>query len=78
LCDFDIVDVTNLQRQILHNNDDVGHRKLDSAATKLKALNPHLNLLNLRDQADQRKRTGAVCAVRYVATGRITFRRAIW
>src|SRR5882762_1049338 len=45
IVDFDIVDVTNLQRQILHNTDDVGHRKLDSAATKLKALNPHLNLL---------------------------------
>ena len=44
IVDFDIVDVTNLQRQILHNTDDVGHPKLDSAATKLKALNPHLDL----------------------------------
>jgi adenylyltransferase/sulfurtransferase len=44
IVDFDIVDVTNLQRQILHNTDDVGHRKLDSAAQKLKALNPFLNL----------------------------------
>jgi molybdopterin/thiamine biosynthesis adenylyltransferase/rhodanese-related sulfurtransferase len=45
IVDFDIVDVTNLQRQILHTTDDVGRRKLDSAADKLKALNPHLNLL---------------------------------
>src|SRR5258708_27398642 len=45
IVDFDIVDVTNLQRQILHTTDDVGRRKLDSAAGKLKALNPHLNLL---------------------------------
>ena len=44
IVDFDIVDVTNLQRQILHNTDDVGHPKLNSAATKLKALNPHLDL----------------------------------
>ena len=44
IVDFDIVDVTNLQRQILHTTDDVGRRKLDSAADKLKALNPHLNL----------------------------------
>src|SRR5450432_3279671 len=45
IVDFDIVDITNLQRQILHTTDDVGRRKLDSAADKLKALNPHLNLL---------------------------------
>src|SRR5258705_2336284 len=45
IVDFDIVDVTNLQRQILQTTDDVGRRKLDSAADKLKALNPHLNLL---------------------------------
>src|SRR3981081_1847223 len=44
IVDFDIVDVTNLQRQILHTTDDVGRRKLDSAADKLKALNPHLDL----------------------------------
>ncbi len=44
IVDFDIVDVTNLQRQILHTTGDVGRRKLDSAADKLKALNPFLNL----------------------------------
>src|SRR6202163_2530615 len=44
IVDFDIVDVTNLQRQILHTTDDVGRRKLDSAADKLKAINPFLNL----------------------------------
>ena len=44
IVDFDIVDVTNLQRQILHTTNDVGRRKLDSAADKLKALNPFLNL----------------------------------
>src|SRR5258705_3389356 len=44
IVDFDIVDVTNLQRQILHTTDDVGRRKLDSAADKLKAINPYINL----------------------------------
>ena len=44
IVDFDVVDYTNLQRQIIHSTDDVGHRKLDSAAEKLKALNPFLNL----------------------------------
>ena len=44
LVDFDVVDYTNLQRQIIHTTDDVGRKKLDSAAEKLKALNPFLNL----------------------------------
>jgi len=44
LVDFDVVDYTNLQRQILHTTNDVGRKKLDSAAEKLKAINPFLNL----------------------------------
>ncbi len=44
LVDFDVVDYTNLQRQIIHTTDDVGRKKLDSAADKLKAINPFLNL----------------------------------
>jgi adenylyltransferase/sulfurtransferase len=44
IVDFDVVDYTNLQRQIIHTTDDVGRKKLDSAAEKLKAINPFLNL----------------------------------
>src|SRR5262250_3053577 len=44
LVDFDVVDYTNLQRQIIHSTADVGRKKLDSAADKLKAINPYLNL----------------------------------
>ena len=44
LVDFDVVDYTNLQRQIIHSTNDVGRKKLDSAAEKLKAINPFLNL----------------------------------
>ena len=44
LVDYDVVDYTNLQRQIIHSTNDVGRKKLDSAAEKLKALNPFLNL----------------------------------
>jgi len=44
LVDFDVVDYTNLQRQIIHSTADVGRKKLDSAADKLKALNPFVNL----------------------------------
>jgi adenylyltransferase/sulfurtransferase len=45
LVDFDIVDVSNLQRQIIHSTPDVGRLKIDSAAEKLKALNPYLNVV---------------------------------
>src|SRR5438034_57512 len=44
LVDFDVVDYTNLQRQIIHRTEDVGRPKLDSAADKLKAMNPFLNI----------------------------------
>jgi sulfur-carrier protein adenylyltransferase/sulfurtransferase len=44
IVDFDVVDYTNLQRQIIHSTSDVGRKKLESAAEKLKAINPFLNL----------------------------------
>jgi sulfur-carrier protein adenylyltransferase/sulfurtransferase len=44
IVDFDVVDFTNLQRQIIHSTADVGRKKLDSAAEKLKAINPFINL----------------------------------
>ncbi len=44
IVDFDVVDYTNLQRQIIHTTADVGRKKLDSATEKLKAINPFLNV----------------------------------
>jgi adenylyltransferase/sulfurtransferase len=44
LVDFDVVDLTNLQRQIIHSTADVGRPKLDSAAEKLAAINPFVNV----------------------------------
>ncbi len=44
IVDFDVVDYTNLQRQIIHSTADVGRKKLDSAADKLKAINPFINI----------------------------------
>ncbi len=45
LVDFDVVDASNLQRQILHTTGDVGRKKLDSAAEKLAALNPAVHVV---------------------------------
>ena len=45
LVDFDVVDSSNLQRQIIHSTKDVGRLKLDSAEEKLKALNPFMKIV---------------------------------
>jgi len=42
--DFDKVDYSNLQRQILHHTFDVGRPKVESAAEKLKAINPDIEV----------------------------------
>jgi adenylyltransferase/sulfurtransferase len=45
LVDFDVVDSSNLQRQIIHSTKDIGRKKIDSAEEKLKALNPSINIV---------------------------------
>ena len=45
LVDFDIVDVSNLQRQIIHTTDRVGERKVESARQSINALNPGINVV---------------------------------
>src|ERR1700704_5495959 len=44
LVDFDVVDFTNLQRQIIHFTDDVGIPKLQSAKAKIAAMNPFVKV----------------------------------
>jgi molybdopterin/thiamine biosynthesis adenylyltransferase len=44
IIDMDVVDASNLQRQILHNMDRIGERKVDSAKKTLTAINPDVNV----------------------------------
>jgi adenylyltransferase/sulfurtransferase len=44
LVDFDVVDATNLQRQIIHGTADVGRSKLDSARERIAAINPGVSV----------------------------------
>jgi sulfur-carrier protein adenylyltransferase/sulfurtransferase len=44
LVDFDVVDLTNLQRQIIHSTSNVGRPKLDSAAERIGEINPHVRV----------------------------------
>jgi molybdopterin/thiamine biosynthesis adenylyltransferase/rhodanese-related sulfurtransferase len=45
IVDFDVVDVSNLQRQVIHATDRVGQKKVDSARRTIEALNPDVNVL---------------------------------
>ncbi|MGV3518386.1 molybdopterin-synthase adenylyltransferase MoeB [Luteitalea sp.] len=44
IVDFDVVDLSNLQRQVAHGTADVGRRKLDSAKDAVLAINPHIQV----------------------------------
>jgi len=50
IVDMDTVDVSNLQRQILHTNDRVGMPKVESAQKTLNALNPDVKIVGIQDR----------------------------
>jgi sulfur-carrier protein adenylyltransferase/sulfurtransferase len=45
IVEFDVVDESNLQRQILHGTKDIGRSKLASAADRLRDVNPHVEVV---------------------------------
>jgi len=49
IVDFDVVDFSNLQRQIIHGTPDVGRSKLESAKSRLNALNPNVKVLTYEE-----------------------------
>ena len=44
MVDFDVVDMTNLQRQVIHGTADIGRPKLDSAAERMSDINPYVEI----------------------------------
>jgi adenylyltransferase/sulfurtransferase len=44
IVDFDVVDASNLQRQVIHGTKDIGRKKLDSAADRMRDINPHIQI----------------------------------
>ncbi|KXG79222.1 MULTISPECIES: molybdopterin-synthase adenylyltransferase MoeB [Pseudomonas] len=63
LADFDTVDLTNLQRQVIHDSDSVGMSKVDSAIRRLQAINPEISLVAHRRALDEDSLAAAVAAV---------------
>lgn len=52
LIDDDVVELSNLQRQVLHTDADIGKKKVDSAAESLQVLNPHLKVETVDHRLD--------------------------
>ena len=44
IVDFDVVDASNLQRQVIHGTKDLGRKKLDSAADRMLDINPNIRI----------------------------------
>ena len=49
IVDFDVVDASNLQRQLLHGHDDIGKPKVESAAETLRNLNPDVEVVAINE-----------------------------
>lgn len=45
IVDFDVVDESNLHRQVIHGTDDVGRKKLESARDTIREINPHVDVV---------------------------------
>jgi len=73
LNDYDRVDLSNLQRQILHHTDDVGHGKTASAAATITALNPDCKLELLDKRLNEHELETTIRAADVVLDGSDNF-----
>ncbi len=55
LCDNEDVDLTNLQRQIVHRTQSVGRKKVESAGATLAAINPEVKVVGLAERVDGKR-----------------------
>ena len=65
LVDFDVVDFTNLQRQVIHGTSDVGRTKLESARDTLLEINPNVEIESFETRLTQRQRARHFPRVRH-------------
>lgn len=73
ICDGDIVDLTNLQRQIVHREAAVGRPKVESARETLLAINPHINIHAIQERVDGARLSQLLAAVDIVLDGSDNF-----
>jgi adenylyltransferase/sulfurtransferase len=73
VADFDAVDLSNLQRQILHTTDRIGRTKVDSAIATLAALNPEVKVDGYKGAIDEDTLPGLLARVDAVVDGSDNF-----
>ena len=73
LVDFDEVDVSNLQRQIIHGTSDIGKLKLESATVTLKNINPHINIVQYSEAITSENALDIIKSYDIVADGTDNF-----
>lgn len=62
ICDFDEVDLTNLQRQIIHNTSSVGINKAVSAQKTIQAINPEVIVKTVQEKSTEKSMTALIRA----------------
>jgi adenylyltransferase/sulfurtransferase len=71
--DFDAVDVSNLQRQILHGTSDIGRSKIESARARLRDINPHVQVEPVEARLTSRNALDIIRAYDVVVDGTDNF-----
>lgn len=69
LADFDNVELTNLQRQILHSTEDIGRSKVDSAYDTLKKINPEITITRFKHKLEDETLSDLVPQVDIIIDG---------
>ncbi len=73
IIDDDSVDLSNLQRQVIHSTDAVGEPKVESAADRIRAINPHVEVDTYRERLDAANALDIVKRYDIVADGSDNF-----
>jgi molybdopterin/thiamine biosynthesis adenylyltransferase/rhodanese-related sulfurtransferase len=73
IVDFDTVDMSNLQRQIIHTTDRVGERKVESARRTIEALNPDVKVVGHEEMLDQSNVERLIAGYDVILDGTDTF-----
>ncbi|MBI2296919.1 MAG: molybdopterin-synthase adenylyltransferase MoeB [Betaproteobacteria bacterium] len=73
LCDNEDVDLTNLQRQIVHRTESVGRKKVESARATLAAINPEVKVFALAERVDEKRLETLVAQTDVVLDGSDNF-----
>lgn len=73
IADFDVVDASNLHRQLLHGSADLGRPKTESAKERLEAVNPNVEVVEHRERLDEHNALDLIGGYDVVADGSDNF-----